>query len=104
MTIIANESYEKFAQQLQQEMEAEEGIRFGIVEKHLFASIVIPVDDYKNEYLGVDASKHLWNHLHASGYIDATGKVQDSLKVALQTGTLALLRNGNHKHRKSSLY
>ena len=90
LTVMANESYEKFAEQLQKEIEQEEGIKFGVVEEHLFANIVIPVDDYNNEYLGVDASKKLWDHLKTTGYIDTKGKVQDSLKTALKSGELEL--------------
>lgn len=90
LTVMANESYEKFAEQLQKEIEQEEGIKFGVVEEHLFANIVVPIDDYNNEYLGVDASKKLWDHLKTTGYIDTKGKVQDSLKTALKSGELEL--------------
>jgi type III restriction enzyme len=37
LTVIANESYEQFADNLQKEIESETGIRFGIVESHHFA-------------------------------------------------------------------
>ncbi|MBM9519147.1 DEAD/DEAH box helicase family protein [Desulforhopalus vacuolatus] len=90
LTVMANESYEKFAEQLQKEIEQEEGIKFGVVEEHLFANIVVPIDDDNSEYLGVDASRKLWNHLKTTGYIDAKGKVQDSLKRALKSGELEL--------------
>ena len=90
LTVMANESYEKFAEELQKEIEQEEGIKFGVVEDHLFANIVIPIDDYTNEYLGVEESKVLWNHLKTQGYIDNKGKIQDSLKTALKTGELEL--------------
>ncbi|MGJ8525084.1 Type III [Halomonadaceae bacterium LMG 33818] len=90
LTVMANESYEKFAEQLQKEIEKEEGIQFGVVEKHLFANIVVPVDDHNNAYLGTEASKQLWNHLQSKGYIDIKGKVQDSLKVSLKNDTLTL--------------
>lgn len=90
LTVMANESYEKFAEQLQKEIEQEEGIKFGVVEEHLFANIVVPIDEYNNEYLGVDASKKLWDHLKTTGYIDTKGKVQDSLKAALKSGELDL--------------
>lgn len=90
LTVMANESYKKFAEQLQKEIEQEEGIKFGVVEEHLFANIVVPVNDYNNEYLGVDASKKLWDHLKTTGYIDTKGKVQDSLKIALKRGELEL--------------
>ena len=36
LTVIARESYEDFAENLQQEIEADTGIRFGVVEKHQF--------------------------------------------------------------------
>lgn len=90
LTVMANESYEQFAEQLQKEIENEEGIKFGVVEKHLFANIVVPVDDHSHEYLGTEASKQLWHHLQSEGHIDSKGKVQDSLKVSLKNGTLAL--------------
>ncbi len=90
LTVMANESYEKFAEQLQKEIEQEEGIKFGVVEEHLFANIVIPIDEYNNEYLGVEASKKLWDHLKTTGYIDTKGKVQDPLKAALKSGELEL--------------
>ncbi|HEM7951818.1 TPA: DEAD/DEAH box helicase family protein [Citrobacter koseri] len=90
LTVMANESYEQFAEQLQKEIENEEGIKFGVVEKHLFANIVVPVDDHNHEYLGAEASKQLWEHLQSEGYIDRKGKVQDSLKASLKNGTLAL--------------
>ncbi|EAB5481996.1 type III restriction endonuclease subunit R [Salmonella enterica] len=90
LTVMANESYEQFAEQLQKEIENEEGIKFGVVEKHLFANIVVPVDDHNHEYLGTEASKQLWEHLQSEGHIDSKGKVQDSLKVSLKNGTLVL--------------
>ncbi|HNX77493.1 MAG TPA: DEAD/DEAH box helicase family protein, partial [Candidatus Rifleibacterium sp.] len=90
LTVMANESYEQFAAQLQKEIEEEEGIKFGIVEGHLFANIVVPVDDFNNEYLGVEASKKIWEHLEQQGYIDERGKVQDSLKTALKNGNLSI--------------
>lgn len=90
LTVMANESYEQFAEQLQKEIENEEGIKFGVVEKHLFANIVVPVDDHNHEYLGTEASKQLWEHLQSEGHIDSKGKVQDSLKVSLKNGNLAL--------------
>lgn len=90
LTVMANESYEQFAEQLQKEIENEEGIKFGVVEKHLFANIVVPVDGHNHEYLGTQASKELWDHLQSEGHIDNKGKVQDSLKGSLKNGTLSL--------------
>jgi type III restriction enzyme len=90
LTVIATENYEQFAENLQKEIEADTGIRFGIVEQHQFAAIAVTAPDGRTMPLGVDQSKALWEHLKAAGHIDAKGKVQDSLKTALKDETLAL--------------
>ncbi len=88
LTVMANESYEEFARQLQREIEHEEGLRFGVVEPHLLANIVIGTREGKPQYMGVETSGQLWEHFKAQGYIDAGGNIQDSLRAALNTGTL----------------
>jgi type III restriction enzyme len=90
LTVIATESYEQFAENLQKEIEADTGIRFGILEQHQFAAIAVKAADGTLSPLGVDQSKALWEHLKAAGHVDAKGKVQDSLKQALKNGTLEL--------------
>lgn len=90
LTVVATENYEQFAENLQKEIEADTGIRFGIVEQHQFAAIAVTAPDGKTVPLGVEQSKALWEHLKAVGHIDAKGKVQDSLKKALKEGTLEL--------------
>ena len=90
LTVIATENYEQFAENLQKEIEADTGIRFGIVEQHQFAAIAVTTPDGQITPLGVDQSKTLWEYLKAAGHIDAKGKVQDSLKKALKDGILAL--------------
>lgn len=88
LTVIATESYEQFAENLQKEIEADTGIRFGIVLEHQFASLIVKSADGKEEPLGFDHSKRLWVHLKNQGYIDAHGKVQDKLKLAIKDGSL----------------
>ena len=90
LTVMANESYEDFAKQLQKEIEEETGIKFGVVEQHLFANISVPTEDHQPKYLGIDASQLIWNHLKSKGYIDAKGKVQDSLRADLKEGNVDL--------------
>ena len=90
LTVMANESYEDFAKQLQSEIEQEEGIRFGVVEKHLFAGIPVTTEDGESGYLGVETSETIWDHLNQKGYIDDKGKVQDTLRRDLQDGALLL--------------
>ncbi len=90
LTVVATENYEQFAENLQKEIEKDTGIRFGIVEQHQFAAIAVTGADGHAAPLGMEQSKALWEHLKAAGHIDAKGKVQDSLKTALKSGTLEL--------------
>jgi len=90
LTVIATESYEDFAENLQKEIEADTGIRFGIVESHQFAALTVTGSDGKPAPLGFEQSKTLWEHLKATGHIDAKGKVQDGLKKALKDGTFTV--------------
>ena len=87
LTVVARESYEEFAEQLQREIEEETRIRFGIVERHQFASIPVTDDDGATSALGFPASQELWQHLHGADYIDAQGRIQDSLREALKDDT-----------------
>ena len=88
LTVIATESYEDFAENLQKEIESETGIRFGIVEHHQFASIPVTAPDGSTTALGVEKSKALWSHLREMKYVDAQGKVEDTLRTALREGTV----------------
>lgn len=90
LTVIATESYQQFAENLQREIEADTGIRFGIVATHQFAAIAVKGEDSKVAPLGFDQSQVLWEYLKAQGYINAQGKVQDALRKVLKEGTLAL--------------
>ena len=90
LTVVATESYEQFAENLQKEIEEETGIRFGIVETHQFAAVTVTAEDGTTAPLGVKQSKALWDHLKEQGYIDAKGKVQDTLRAALKTGEVKL--------------
>jgi type III restriction enzyme len=90
LTVMANESYESFASQLQREIEEEEGIRFGVVDKDLFASIPVTGPDGDTSYFGTQASRDLWEHLFEAQYIDKNGKVQDSLRVDLKNDEIDL--------------
>ena len=88
LTVVAMESYEEFAESLQHEIEQDTGIRFGVVETHQFATIPVTGEDGKTTALGFEASKVLWEHLNTEGYIDAQGRIQDSLRKALKEETL----------------
>lgn len=90
LTVIANEGYEEFADKLQKEIEDETGIRFGIVEKHQFAAVAVTDDKGQSKPLGFEESQAVWEHLKTQGFVDAAGKVQDSLRTALKDGKVSV--------------
>ena len=90
LTVIATESYEQFAENLQKDIEKDTGIQFGVVHDHEFAGIPVTSETGDVSPFGFEASKTLWGHLQAEGYISDQGRVQDALKTALKTGNLQL--------------
>ena len=90
LTVIATESYEQFAENLQREIEKDTGIRFGIVEKHQFATLITTDENGVVCPLGVEKSEQLWNFLKENEFLDNKGKVQDRLRTALKENTLKL--------------
>lgn len=90
LTVVATESYEQFAENLQKEIEDDTGIRFGVVEEHQFAAIPTLNEGGTVQPMGVERSKAIWEHLKAAGYIDTRGRVQDKLRTALKEGTLSV--------------
>jgi type III restriction enzyme len=90
LTVIATESYEHFAENLQKEIERDTGIRFGIVEPHQFASLPVTDPSGRTKALGVERSQAIWNHLKETGMVDAKGKIQDRLRLALKADSLVL--------------
>jgi len=90
LTVVATESYEEFADNLQKEIEADTGIRFGVVEKYQFAAISVTDPAGRTAPLGVEQSEAIWNHLKQAGMVDAKGKIQDKLRGALSEETFTL--------------
>jgi type III restriction enzyme len=87
---MANESYEEFARKLQKEIEDEEGIRFGVVEDHIFANITVSTNDHEIIYYGTEKSQKIWGYLKDEGYINEYGKVQDKLRRDLKSDSVSL--------------
>ena len=81
LTVIAQESYEDFAENLQREIEEDTGIRFGVVEEHHFA--LIESSGSQSGRLGVEQSREIWRYLVTQGYLDSEGKITDLLREAL---------------------
>lgn len=73
LTVIASESFEQYAKELQTEMEKEigGGFKFGRVPSIAFASLQLEGD----KPLGQERSKQLWHALKNVGYLDAKGDI-----------------------------
>jgi len=84
LTVMANENYEDFARALQKEIEEEEGIKFGVIEKHFFANIAVENKNGEVEYFGATNSEKVYEYLQENKYIDTRGKIQDKLKTAIK--------------------
>lgn len=85
LTVMANESYDEFADSLQKEYE-EDGIRFRVLEVANFANIPITSEKEEKEprYLGTKQAEKIMEGLKAQGYVDDRGNVKDTLKLAIQ--------------------
>ena len=90
LTIIARESYEEFAKNLQSEIEADTGIRFGTIEPDQFAQIPVVVDSGEVEVLGPDKSRLMFEYLLTAGYIAEDGRIQDSLRRKIREGSFVI--------------
>jgi type III restriction enzyme len=80
LTVIANESYEHFAKTLQNEYEADYGIRFSAVPKEKFAGLAYPVNGSEQmitRKITQEQSQEIWQHLHHHGYLDGQGRVEN---------------------------
>jgi type III restriction enzyme len=90
LTVVATESYEEFAENLQKEIEQDTGIKFGIVEKHQFAAIPVANIDGTTGMLGMAESTAIFAYLFNEGFVDAKGRIQDKLRKALKDGSFTL--------------
>ena len=90
LTVIATESYEQFAENLQREIEVDTGIRFGVVEKHQFANIAVTAEDGTTAPLGVEKSEAVWDFLISEGFLGTRGNMLDTLRTALRNDALVL--------------
>jgi type III restriction enzyme len=90
LTVIANESYEEFADRLQREMADDLDIQFGVVAIDALARLTFKAEDGTVVPVNMATAQLLYQALIFRGYIDAKGKVQDSLRQAVQTGDAKL--------------
>ncbi len=73
--VIANEYYEDFASQLQDEYEADCGVTFGKIPRIGFSRITQTID-HQDVPIGREKSEYIWNHLVKKGFIDKVGKIE----------------------------
>lgn len=90
LTVVATESYEEFAANLQREIEDDTGLRFGVLEPHQFATVLVRGADGTAGPLGLEQSRTLFAYLQGQGYINISGKINDSLKQALNDKTFVV--------------
>lgn len=90
LTVMANESYEDFAEGLQKEFEDASGIKFGIIELHTFANIPVETETGELSYLGTEASEDIFNHFLTKEYVNEKGKVTEKLKTDLRENQLSI--------------
>lgn len=76
LTVIANESYDDFAKQLQTEYEEDYGIGFGKLDVTAFTKLA-NTDAHQYSNIGQAASETIFGSLQKNGYLDAEGKVTD---------------------------
>ncbi|SIO89473.1 DEAD/DEAH box helicase family protein [Nocardiopsis sp. JB363] len=84
LTVIANESYEEFADRLQHEMAEDLGIRFGYISMEGLSRLPVKTEDGSSVPVGAAAAEGLYQALLHEGYIDGKGKVQESLRLTVR--------------------
>lgn len=89
LTVMASESYEQFAQDLQREYE-EDGMAFGTFQLDMFSSLVKEKDEETGESipLGNEVSKKIVEYLQQEKYLDKKLKGTSKLAKAIKENTL----------------
>jgi type III restriction enzyme len=90
LTVIANESYEEFADRLQRELADDLDIRFGVITEEALAQLTYRAADGTVVPLGMAAARTLYQALIFQGYLDTKGKVQETLRRAIASGDAGL--------------
>lgn len=94
--VISNEGFAEFAAKLQTEIE-ELGVKFGVLDIGMFINISYKVESTTVEGAVAEPKKishseatELLKHFREKNYIDGSGRMKDTLKNALATGTMDL--------------
>ena len=89
LTVVANESYEEFANGLQKELESDNFV-FGVISPETFSNVVLTGDDGVQIRLGYDGSKRVYEHFFVNKLIDSAGAIKPELKIAAEQGSVSL--------------
>lgn len=83
--VIANESFEEFAKNLQKEIEEETGLKFGTIDITSFIGLTYEQIVIETKNIEKEEAKELIDHLETVGYIDSKGKIEkDKVKYDIQ--------------------
>ncbi len=89
LTVIANESYNDFANGLQKELE-KDGLRFGVLTPESFTRITVEAADGREVHLGYEGSRRIFEEFKGQGLVDKKGNVTVELKKAAETGEVPM--------------
>ena len=87
LTVIASESFEEYARGLQEDIENDCQIKFGRIEKIVFAKLV---NDKTGAEIGQETSGRIWNALKDNGYLNSSGDITDKFVPAKEGFKLEL--------------
>lgn len=90
LTVMANQTYDDFARQLQTELEKDGGFKFGSIEETSFAAIKLINNINNKEHMSIEESKELYFYLKDQGYIDYNGNITEDLKKDLINKTVEI--------------
>ena len=79
--VMANESFAEFAATLQQEIEDETGVKFGVLNLSLFSGMVYEEKRQEARTVTAEQAQRVVEALQTAGAIDEGGKVQPAAKV-----------------------
>jgi len=85
LTVVANESYEEFADTLQREIEEETNTKFGVIDERLLETIISDGDE-----IGYENAEKIVNTMREDDLLDSDGKATKELKRQLVTGEFTL--------------
>lgn len=89
LTIIANESYEEFAKNLQTEYEEDCGVTFGRIPVFAFSKVNRIVEETE-QTVGREKSEQIWTELSRNGFIDDKGRIQSKFTPEVKGFSLNL--------------